>query len=701
MNIRVKQHRGSFRGLAKSHRMCVIILLLGFGLKIGNGFVFSESPSVRISSHVLWSSKESNKVDFSKLKETIDIIDVVESYGLQRFERKGEGRATAICPFHDDRNPSLSIDSNRGIYKCFSCGAGGDAFKFVAEYSKLHGEEINYFQAAVRLNQQFGDGMLQISGGVKSDSPTLRRRKERMYSANAAAAAFYTDALTKPFAGGARSHLRDRGLSSPAICAFGIGYAPDAYFGESRGAWGQGSLTQYLRELNFTAEEVVAAGLAKVTKRSNRIKKRKSVQDGNITEANVSFETVIDLFRGRLVVPIFDRTGKNVLGFGGRILESTPNTSAEYQAPKYVNSPESLVFSKKDTLFGYELARRDLKHGGHEMNGNVVTTILVEGYMDAIALWDVGVKGVTASMGTAVSFDQISLAAQLVGNGRLVLCLDNDIAGLQAVERLCSNGILGKLVAKYPVDLRIASLANGVKDPAEFVEARRGLTRKEIAMDFQSSVIEIAETWEKWYVFRLMKTYEQGVRGRQSGSFSDVFGRIAAFLGTIENPGDRTRLAYEAALDLAQVIAKESGTSIPSDAVQTQLESDLIDLATRNAHTRAAVDQRVDSTLTAASFSKGLDGERKEVEGGTKKAREVKTTKMGPHSGGDTSLPVRTKRKRTSRPSHKRRPRSATKSLTPHFAGFNFKHKSDAEWLDLQSNTKVRALAIDLQRPLF
>jgi hypothetical protein len=213
-----------------------------------------------------------------ELKESADIVSVIESYGLERFERKGDNRAMAVCPFHNDRNPSLNIDGNRRLYKCFACGAGGDVFNFVREYGKLKGQEMSFYEAVRHVSSEFGDGNIGTGSTSSSRGPRmseekrqeLQTKKERVALANAAAATFYTQCLAQPSGGRARSHLQSRGLPAVAARAFALGYAPDVYFGGGRpnSQWGVGSLVDHLKDFEFTAQEILDAGLAIQTKKA-------------------------------------------------------------------------------------------------------------------------------------------------------------------------------------------------------------------------------------------------------------------------------------------------------------------------------------------------------------------------------------------------------------------------------------------------
>jgi DNA primase len=245
-----------------------------------------------------------------QLIESVDIVSAIESYNLPQFRRSGatSPRATALCPFHDDTNPSLQIDGTRRIYKCFSCGAGGNILQFVREYAKVStGEELSFLKAVQQVNEKFTNGApLPLTGGLggsggskltTEDFQALTIQKERILLANAVAAAFYANCLISTNGGAARSHLASRGLMAPTVRAFAIGFAPDAYYGNqvlvesphnnNNKAWGQGSLVYHLRDSNFTPQEIVDAGLAVRTKRGETSSKNEPPTKLNV-QTNVS-----------------------------------------------------------------------------------------------------------------------------------------------------------------------------------------------------------------------------------------------------------------------------------------------------------------------------------------------------------------------------------------------------------------------------
>ena len=408
--------------------------------------VTSPPPSSSSSTTSTTKRKRVTTEEIEFIKSTIPLTDVIETYNLDGFTRTNTHSAKACCPFHDDNNPSMSIDDNRGLYKCFACGAGGDVFNFIREYdyieNKRSGEDkMGYMQAVEYAAREFGDDRL-VSGwnfGKGSDASMYegmseeakgkmierQRKKERIRQANTAAAAFYTKCLvTLSTAGKARAHLRSRNISPESVREFALGYAPDCYYGDEASdshIWGEGSLVNYLAEMEFTPDEIVEAGLATRTKTK---KFQMNEQQSNNTDAVHDYSSLMDRFRSRLIVPILDDSGQHVIAFGGRHLESvetSDDTKSETFTPaKYINSPESLIFTKKNVLFNRYKANQALNVKTADSKSTPSLTVdapksvvIVEGYFDAIALSNVGIKNVVASMGTALPPEQLQMAAEM------------------------------------------------------------------------------------------------------------------------------------------------------------------------------------------------------------------------------------------------------------------------------------------------
>jgi DNA primase catalytic core len=657
------------------------------------------------------------------LKETVDIVDAIESYNLDQFSRKGPGRAMAVCPFHNDRNPSLSIDSQRRIYKCFSCGEGGDIFRFVSQMGALDGEDLTFYDSVRRVQQEFGDGSTPTRTARSSsaipaqltpeEAQRQRRLQERIWQANAAAAAFYSETLTTPRAGAARAHLSGRKVRPADTRTFALGYAPDAYFSgpASTLTWGTGSLVSHLQGLNFTADELVAAGLVIQTKRAEQravisteeLKDAAETERGDDSARAASFDSIMDRFRGRVIVPIFDSLGKRVLGFGGRILDETQQPG--FAQPKYLNSPESLAFQKKNILFGHHLARET--GNAEEIKDEPADVLLVEGYMDVISLYSVGVTGVVASMGTAVSSEQLLAAAQSASRrgGSLIVCLDSDEAGLAAVERLCSNGMLAEMLTKCSVDVKVCTLPTGYKDPGDFVEAKleEGSSAEMVAAAFRASVVDTAVRWMDWYCQRILQSHSNQVEAGVDGSLRAIIDRLADFLATFTVKEERESKISELAMTLTDLVAQTTNSTNVSDTVRNQLESDLLQLASskmmaKEAATRGGVDYNMDTGQADGKNRLVAALARGHGPTSTDDRDKLSSSKLSTLFPNDNELPA------TSRPSKrpgkeknkeeepkqsarssfkvKRVRKSALKpDMIPHFSGFQFDHEDDAAWL--------------------
>jgi DNA primase len=444
-------------------------------------------------------------------------------------------------------------------------------------------------------------------------------------------------------------------------------------------------------------------------------------------EEDMDFSSLMDRFRGRLVVPIFDAMGKHVLGFGGRILQQAGQQQSDFKAPKYLNSPESPVFSKKTLLFGHHMAKdavQESKSSDERASSVGASVVIVEGYMDAIALWQAGVRETVACMGTALTSEQVGAAAKTAGarGGRVIICLDNDDAGITAVERICSGSILSSVAQQYVVEIRIASLPKNVKDPAEYLEnynkQKEKMQASSAADEFRKEVLDTSVEWTEWYIDRILGQYDSTALRGAAGSFGDLFERVAEFLATFKNAADRTKRACEVAASLADIMAKESDSPSMSNTVRIQLESDLVDKASRIANSRDAVARRIESVdggsdadvqakLSNVARGTGLSGGDDKEKFSWKKLKEDPENRPkiipGPLPSKKKTVSMRPKDKPNGpeKQQYQRRtykPRNAKEEapiLTPHFAGFEFANDSDAEWLGL-SKEKVNLLVPEI-----
>ncbi len=336
-----------------------------------------------------------------------DIVEVIGSY----FPLKRAGTSwRALCPFHREKSPSFHVSPQKQAYYCFGCGAGGGVFKFVMEY-----ERVDFATAVQRLAQKAGVTVVEEKGGPEDER--RRAMRDRLLEMHRAAADwFHHNLLRSPAGAAARDYLKSREITSDTAKAWQLGYAPDS----------SNALLSHLRKAGFRDNELRAGGLFG------------GGEDGPLR----------DRFRQRLMFPICNDYGE-VIAFSGRVLP--PNDDPA----KYVNSPETPLFSKGRALFGLHKARRPLADAG--------TAIVCEGQLDLIRVSESGLQNVVAPQGTAFTPAQARLLKRYVETA--VLCFDSDRAGRTAVER--SLPIL--LAAGFTV--RVAALPPG-EDPDSLIRTK-------------------------------------------------------------------------------------------------------------------------------------------------------------------------------------------------------------------------------------
>ncbi len=342
-----------------------------------------------------------------ELEEKNPIEDVVGSY--VSLTRRGSN-LFGLCPFHNEKTPSFSVAPEKGIYYCFGCHKGGGVVNFIME------EEGLDFPDAVRfLAKRAGMEVPQD----QSQEPSTYRYKERLWELCRDAARYYHGMLKGPEGREALGYLRGRGLTPETIVRFGLGFAPNRWDG----------LLRAMEEKGYTRKELQDAGLIRVRKSKN--------PDGPGGQR----ESCYDWFRNRVMFPIIDVRG-NVIGFGGRVMDQSE--------PKYLNSPEGLLFNKRKNLFALNLAKKT----------KLDILVLTEGYMDTISMHQYGFDCAVASLGTALTQEQAGMLAKYKKN--MVLCYDGDQAGQNAAKR--AIGIL----EKTGVSVRVLRM-QGAKDPDEFL----------------------------------------------------------------------------------------------------------------------------------------------------------------------------------------------------------------------------------------
>lgn len=345
--------------------------------------------------------------DIENLRERVDLVEIVSGH----TQLKKAGRVfRGLCPFHQEKTPSFTVDPDKRLYHCFGCGAGGDVFTFVRQV-----EGLSFSEAAERLAHRYGVP-LRFEGTEKTGG-----HRRSLLDATRLAADYYADLLLRsPESEGARKYLEGRGFSSDDARSWGLGYSASAPDG----------LYRHLLSQKFNSNQIVDAGLALVNESGEHR----------------------DRFRARLMFPIADVTGQ-IVGFGARSLGD--------QQPKYLNSPETAIYHKAKILFGLDRARQHISNQG--------IGVVTEGYTDVIALHKVGITTAVATCGTALGEDHFQTLKRFCD--RVILAFDADAAGAVASERafgIHASVGLEVLVApipagKDPADVAMTEGADAVK----------------------------------------------------------------------------------------------------------------------------------------------------------------------------------------------------------------------------------------------
>ena len=326
-----------------------------------------------------------------KIEEVRSRADIVEIVGAHVRLRRAGRNFVGLCPFHNEKTPSFSVNAERGFFHCFGCGAGGSVFNFI-----MRVEGLTFPEAVRSLARKYG-----VTIPEHDQSGPAAGEREAMLKASEVAAEFFAHVLWNTSDGAlARDYLNSRGIAAETARAFLIGFAP------SRPA----SLAKALRRRGL-AEAGVKVGLVK--------------KDG---------DAAYDMFRARVMFPIRDAQGR-VLAFGGRVLDA--------RLPKYINSPESPLYSKARTLYGLFEARQAISSNAASGKDRA---IIVEGYFDVIALWQAGFKEAVAGCGTALTVEQLRALSRYTKN--VIACFDGDAAGrkasMRALEIFLQAGLLGR-----------------------------------------------------------------------------------------------------------------------------------------------------------------------------------------------------------------------------------------------------------------
>lgn len=412
-----------------------------------------------------------------ELVEKNDIVDVVSGY--VRLTKRSGANQFGLCPFHSEKTPSFSVSPDRQIYHCFGCGKGGGVINFIMEI-----ENLSFPEAVEFLAKRVGMPIPEEENSAES------KRRRRMLDLNRDAARFFHTCLKAPEGRAAQAYMNARQITPQTATRFGLGAAPDTW----------DSLRNAMHELGYRDQELFEAGLV-----------RKGKSGG-----------FYDTFRGRLMFPVIDVRG-NVIGFSGRILGDGE--------PKYMNSPETLVFNKSRNLFAMNLAKKS-------KSGYI---ILAEGNIDVVMMHQAGFDSAVASLGTSLTAEQARLISRFTNE--VVIAYDSDGAGKKASQR--AIGLLEKLDVK----VKVLSMT-GAKDPDEFIKLK--------GADAFRNLLEKSENHIDYRLQTVTNKYDLTVDEQKVEFLKEASELVARLSGSVE------RQVY------AMRVASLAG--VPNDVVAQEVE---------------------------------------------------------------------------------------------------------------------------------
>lgn len=398
-----------------------------------------------------------------EVRQNNDVVDIISQY--VHLTRKGRNYF-GLCPFHSEKSPSFSVSPDRQIFHCFGCGVGGNVYTFLMKIEGITFKE-SLEQLAERAN-------IQLPTYENSADAAKDELKAKVYKVNEFAAEFYHQNLYKPVARIGQEYVKKRKMNRETLEAYRIGFS--GRFDE---------LYKALKAQGFEEKEILESGL--VNKNANG--------------------TYIDRYRERLMFPICDARGK-VIAFGGRILDDSKIKDPKFPQPKYINSPENVVYSKGRHLFGLNVAKKE----------SAKKLLIVEGYMDVISLHQRGITNVVGALGTALTEQQGWLLRK--NTEQVILGFDADGAGQTAIERSM------KILQKMGCDMRVLQI-EGAKDPDEYI-VKFGEGRFRLAMDNAISLVEFT-----------VKNLKKDLNIDNTSDKIKFLNEIAKILSKVENTMER------------------------------------------------------------------------------------------------------------------------------------------------------------------
>ena len=383
-------------------------------------------------------------------------IDVVEEVGLVVALQRSGKSYKGHCPFHNERTPSFYVFPESQTWRCFGCNEGGDAFTFVEKQ-----QGVDFREALHYLAEKAGIAVEEQGSGRDPEEERERSAaRERLRKMNEEALLWYHQALLRSReASDARAYLQSRGVNAESVIAFGLGYAPEQWDGLSR----------YLAGLGYTESEMVSGGLARV-REMGRVEGARGGGEEAGSAGVIKSGGIYDYFRNRIMFPIRDSRGR-VIGFGGRAMGDGQ--------PKYLNSPQTVLFEKNNVLYGMDRAREAIKLAKQ--------VVIVEGYVDAVIAHQYGTKQTVACIGSAITEKHIQQLKHLTK--QVTLALDPDSAGAAATERGIEEALKGFDRAIVPVPVVAGNYVKHTRSKRGYEQ--RGIIRLEEQVDAEINVAQL------------------------------------------------------------------------------------------------------------------------------------------------------------------------------------------------------------------
>jgi DNA primase len=460
------------------------------------------------------------------VKNQGDIVRVVSDY--VSLKRRGSNYL-AICPFHSEKTPSFTVHPGKGLFKCFGCGVGGSIFDFVMRI-----EGCGFPESVRIVAQKCGIPIPAVE--ETEDHKRIAQTRENVLRLNEWAAKYFENQLMEPTGAAAREYIQSRGLKEETRKLFRIGFAPDNWEG----------LVNHLRELGATTDELDSSGLAVLRDTGG----------------------LYDRFRGRVMFPITDSQGR-VIAFGGRVMGNGE--------PKYLNSPETAVYTKGRNLYGLALAKNEIRNLGF--------AILVEGYLDCIIPYQEGIINVVASLGTALTDSQVRLLRRYMDHPQIVVNFDPDSAGQTATMR----SIEMLLVEGFKINiLRVPS----DEDPDEFVRAHG-------ASEFRA-LLKTTQPYIEYIIDRSIAAHDTSRPAGKVAAINDILPHLARMRDKVARADHADQLADRLKID-SRTVRDElkrtatnrrpalDGQRLRAAEAMTVAERQLLELMLSNEYVRRAM----------------------------------------------------------------------------------------------------------------